>query len=76
VPSRNESGGGPYQSKTLARCTMISEMREASWSAPALWRFGRSAGKTGDGGKGWARIWNVTKGIDGVFKKAKNEKVN
>ena len=30
---------------------MISEMREASWSAPAPWRFGRSAGKTGELGK-------------------------
>src|SRR5437773_2346342 len=29
-------------------CTKTPEIREASWSAPALWRFGRSAGKTGD----------------------------
>ena len=27
-------------------------LRKASWNAPALWRFGRSAGKPGDGGKG------------------------
>ena len=28
--------------------TKTPEIREASWSAPALWRFGRSAGKTGE----------------------------
>jgi hypothetical protein len=33
------SGGGPPQSKTLARGAMTSEMREASWTTPALWRF-------------------------------------
>jgi hypothetical protein len=34
-----ESGGGPPQSKTLARRRATSERREASWSAPApaLW---------------------------------------
>jgi hypothetical protein len=29
----------PPQSKTLARWPMTLEPREASWSAPALWRF-------------------------------------
>ena len=33
------------QSKTLARCPMTGQMREASCSSPALWRFGHSAGK-------------------------------
>jgi len=47
-----KSGGGPPQSKTLARGPMTGEMREASWSAPALWRFGRSAGKMRDERKG------------------------
>jgi hypothetical protein len=37
--ARWESGGGPPQSKTLARWPMVNELREASWSAPALWRF-------------------------------------
>jgi len=37
-----KSGGGPPQSKTLARWLMIPGWREAFWSAPALWRFGRS----------------------------------
>jgi hypothetical protein len=36
-----KSGGGPPQSKTLVRDTMIPEIREAFWSAPALWRFAR-----------------------------------
>jgi hypothetical protein len=36
-----KSGGGPPQSKTLARFTTTPEQREASWSAPALWRFAR-----------------------------------
>ena len=40
--ARWESGGGPPQSKTLARWPMANELREASWSAPALWRFGRA----------------------------------
>jgi hypothetical protein len=35
-----KSGGGPPQSKTLARDTMIPEIREASWTAPAPWRSG------------------------------------
>jgi len=35
-----KSGGGPPQSKTLARELMTVELREASWSAPVLWRFG------------------------------------
>jgi hypothetical protein len=34
-----KSGGGPPQSKTLARSPMMTEPREASWSAPDLWRF-------------------------------------
>ena len=34
-----ESGGGPPHSKTLPRWRMALECREASWSAPALWRF-------------------------------------
>jgi hypothetical protein len=33
---KNKSGGGPPQSKTLARHAAISERREASWSAPVL----------------------------------------
>ena len=36
-----KSGGGPPQSKTLARFSMTHLWREASWSAPVLWRFGR-----------------------------------
>ncbi|MEI6079004.1 MAG: hypothetical protein WCS94_25750, partial [Verrucomicrobiota bacterium] len=35
-----KSDGGPPQSKTLARCPMAPEPRAASWTAPALWRFG------------------------------------
>jgi hypothetical protein len=35
--------------------TVTPGWREASWSAPALWRFGRSARKTRDGWKCWAR---------------------
>jgi len=31
-----KSGGGPPQSKTLARCLRATEWREAFWSAPAL----------------------------------------
>jgi hypothetical protein len=34
-----KSGGGPSQSKTLARFPATIELREASWSAPVLWRF-------------------------------------
>jgi len=37
---KTKSGGGPPQSKTLPRRTMISEMREASWSAPAFCALG------------------------------------
>jgi hypothetical protein len=37
-----KSGGGPPQSKTLARGTPPPEFREASWTAPALWRLGRA----------------------------------
>ena len=33
------SGGGRVQSKTLARGTSTLKQREASWSAPAPWRF-------------------------------------
>jgi len=36
-----QSHGGPPQSKTLARGPMTDEVRGASWSAPAFWRFGR-----------------------------------
>lgn len=36
---RTESGGGPRQSRTPARSSIIHVIREASWSAPALWRF-------------------------------------
>jgi hypothetical protein len=36
---RRKSGGGPPQSKTLARFPTISEPRKASWNAPALWRL-------------------------------------
>jgi hypothetical protein len=34
-----KSGGGPPQSKTLARILAMHERREAFWSAPAPWRF-------------------------------------
>ena len=52
-----KSGGGPPQSKTLARCPMTDGMREASWSsAPVLWRFGLGAGVTG----------NVSAGVRGL----------
>jgi hypothetical protein len=43
-----KSGGGPPQSKTLARGTEILGKREASWSAPVLWRLG-IARRTGVG---------------------------
>jgi hypothetical protein len=36
---RIKSGGGPPQSKTLARYLVTPGLREASWSAPVLWRF-------------------------------------
>lgn len=42
-PDSWKSGGGPPQSMTLARGTKIIEGREASWTAPALWRFGEDA---------------------------------
>jgi hypothetical protein len=48
---RAKSGGGPPQSKTLARYPMIPEMREAYWTAPASWRFGLSAEKWETAGK-------------------------
>jgi hypothetical protein len=50
-----ESGGGPPQSKTLARGTTASEIREASWSAPVLWRFGRACGAAGTEAKAAAQ---------------------
>jgi hypothetical protein len=34
-----KSGGGPPQSKTLARWPMTIALRAAFWSAPVLWRF-------------------------------------
>ena len=34
-----KSGRGLPQSKTLARLPVTLELREASWSAPVLWRF-------------------------------------
>jgi len=34
-----KSGGGPPHSKTLARQPTAPGLREASWSAPVLWRF-------------------------------------
>jgi hypothetical protein len=40
-----KSGGGPPPSKTLARFTKTPGEREASWSAPVLWRFGRKRGR-------------------------------
>ena len=40
---------GPPQSKTLARGRRRLEFREASWSAPALWRFGA----------GWKKVWRA-----------------
>lgn len=36
--SEGKSGRGRPQSKTLARA-LTPEIREASWSAPVLWRF-------------------------------------
>jgi phage shock protein E len=36
---RTDSGGGPLHSKTLPRNLMAQITREASWTAPALWRF-------------------------------------
>jgi len=38
--SREKSGGGPPQSKTLARTPSHPNRASASWSAPVLWRFG------------------------------------
>jgi hypothetical protein len=38
-PHYGKSGGGPPQSKALARYPAMPNMREASWSAPVLWRF-------------------------------------
>jgi hypothetical protein len=35
-----KNGGGPPQSKTLARMLTAHEPREVSWSAPVPWRFG------------------------------------
>jgi hypothetical protein len=40
---KGESGGGPPHSKTLTRVPIPSEKREASWSAPVLWRFAMTA---------------------------------
>jgi hypothetical protein len=40
-----KSGGGPPQSKTLSRFLVTTEPREASWSAPVLWRFGFLSGR-------------------------------
>ena len=37
--SEPKSGRGPPHSRTLARFTMTPKPREASWTAPALWRF-------------------------------------
>jgi len=34
-----ESGRGLPQSETLTRGSMTTELRGASWSAPAPWRF-------------------------------------
>jgi hypothetical protein len=39
----SKSGGGPPQSKTLARSLTTLEWREAFWSAPVPWRFGGGA---------------------------------
>ena len=36
-----KSGGGPPHIKTLVHFPTASKPREASWSAPVLWRFGR-----------------------------------
>src|SRR5437879_3426245 len=36
---RCQSGGGPPQSKTLARLAAGSGLREASWTAPAPWGY-------------------------------------
>jgi hypothetical protein len=45
VPGREmrwrESGGGPPQSKTCRIFPRSIVVREASWSAPVPWRFGK-----------------------------------
>jgi hypothetical protein len=56
-----KSGGGPPQSKTLARDTMIPEIREAFWSAPAPWRFqDMPLGKAVEGHRS-PRRWRATR---------------
>ena len=40
LDTSQKSGGGPPHSRMLARVRVGHESREASWSAPALWRFG------------------------------------
>src|ERR1039458_5846414 len=40
-----KSGGGPPQSKTLARLPAALAWREASWTASAPWRFGGAGGR-------------------------------
>jgi len=45
-----KSGGGPPQSKTLARMLAAHEPREASWSAPVLWHFERAGALSGRAG--------------------------
>src|SRR5207253_339763 len=52
---RNEKRWRTTAVQDAGRWPMTLEMREASWSAPVLWRFGQSAGKTGDGWKGAVR---------------------
>jgi len=47
VPAPYESGGGPPHSRMLARVGVSHEYREASWSAPALWRSGRGKSARG-----------------------------
>src|SRR6266576_1871185 len=51
-----KSGGGPPQSKTLARWPMIPELREASWSRQPSGALGAARGKRETVGKvdcGW-----------------------
>ena len=38
-----QSGGGPPQSKTLARILTVHGKREAFWSAPVPWRSKQGA---------------------------------
>src|SRR5690242_2560832 len=79
-----KSGGGPPQSKTLARWPKTLETRKASWSAPVLpplrrakaplrrdggWRFGLGAGVKGNVGSGVLRL---TEELSGILERCEN----